>query len=132
MAKSLAEKLLLKPGVSALVQNAPTPAPVELPTETLVASEPAAADVFLLYVHSQAELAEYAPTLITGYKDGGVFWVAYPKKSSGIATDLSRDSAWAPLTKTDFLPVTQIALDSIWSALRFRRCSEIKTLTRKM
>ncbi len=118
--------------MSALIQNAPTPGPVELPTETSVVSDPAAADVLLLYVNSQAELAQHAPALIAGYKDGGAFWIAYPKKSSGIVTDMSRDVAWTPLTEADFLPVTQIALDTTWSALRFRRRSEIKTLTRKM
>lgn len=132
MAKSLAEKLLLKPGVSALVQNAPTPAPLELPIETSVVSNPAAADVFLLYVYSQTELDEYAPPLLSGYRDGAVLWIAYPKKASGVVTDLSRDCPWTPLTAADFLPVTQIALDNTWSALRFRRRSEIKTLRRKI
>jgi hypothetical protein len=60
-----------------------------------------------------------------------VLWLAYPKKSSGVKTDLSRDAGWPPLEAADFLPVTQISLDETWSALRFRRRSEIKTLTRK-
>lgn len=131
MPKSLAEKLLLKPGLGALIQNAPTPAPLELPAEVRSVTDPASADVLLLYVNSQAELAEHAPTLLSGYRDGAVLWLAYPKKSSKVAKDLSRDSSWLPLEAADFLPVTQIALDETWSALRFRRRGEIKTLTRK-
>lgn len=131
MARTLAEKLLLKPGTCVFLQNAPSPAPISAPADSSSASRPEAADVILLFVMSQAALARFVPDVLAGYQDGNVLWLVYPKKSSGTKTDLSRDIGWLPLEAADFLPVTQIALDETWSALRFRRRSEIKVLTRK-
>jgi hypothetical protein len=131
MARTLAEKLLIKPGTRVFLQNAPSPAPISVPPDAESVSGPADADVLLAFVASQAELSEFVPDLLAGYRDGAALWLAYPKKSSKIKTDLSRDAGWPPLEAADFLPVTQVALDETWSALRFRRRSEIKVLTRK-
>ena len=50
---------------------------------------------------------------------GGIdaFWVAYPK---GNRTDVNRDSLWPILAEHGFRPISQVALDETWSALRFR------------
>ncbi len=131
MARTLAEKLLLKPGTRVFLQNAPSPAPISIPADSTLVPKPEDADVILIFVASQAELARFAPDMLAGYQDGAVLWLVYPKKSSGIKTDLSRDIGWLPLESAGFLPVTLVALDETWSALRFRRRSEIKILTRK-
>lgn len=63
----------------------------------------------------------------------GLFWAAYPKKSSKrYASDVSRDNAeaWAPLAQRGFEPVRQVAVDDDWSALRFKRVENIGRLTR--
>lgn len=66
------------------------------------------------------------------YLDGGHLWFAYPKLSGKIKTDITRDKGWAVLEAYTLMPVTQIAIDATWSALRFRRRHEIKKLTRKI
>jgi hypothetical protein len=131
MARTLAEKLLIKPGTRVFLKNAPSPAPVSFAADTELVSRPESADVLLVFVGSQAELTELAPEALAGYQDGAALWLAYPKKSSKVQTDLSRDAGWPPLEAADFLPVTMVALDETWSALRFRRRSEIKVLTWK-
>jgi hypothetical protein len=68
---------------------------------------------------------------VEDYREGGWLWFAYPKKTGALKTDISRDHGWDALLAQDFLPVTQVALDDTWSALRFRLRGEIKTLTRK-
>lgn len=45
--------------------------------------------------------------------------VAYPKAGQ-LDTDLNRDVLWKRLLKSDVQGVRQIALDSVWSAMRFR------------
>ena len=58
---------------------------------------------------------------------GAVLWLAYPKKSSKrYRSDISRDQGWAPLAQYDYEPVSQVALDEDWSALRFKPFSQIK------
>jgi hypothetical protein len=46
-----------------------------------------------------------------------VLWVAYPK---GNVIDLNRDSLWPLLGRYGLPPITQVAIDDVWSALRFR------------
>ena len=77
-------------------------------------------DVVLAFVASSKALARVAPRVIAALAEGGALWMAYPKKSSGVVTDLSRDVGWAPLFDRDFQPVAAIALDAVWSATRFK------------
>ncbi len=53
-------------------------------------------------------------------KEDGILWFCYPKKSTGIKTDISRDLGWEPLWAMGYQGVRQISIDSVWSALRFR------------
>lgn len=55
-----------------------------------------------------------------------VFWICYPKKTSGIKTDLTRDVGWNSVFQAGYGPVTQIAIDETWSALRFKLESTIE------
>jgi hypothetical protein len=61
-----------------------------------------------------------------------VLWFAYPKISSGIKTDINRDNGWGVLQKRKFEPVTQIAIDETWSALRFKPVDKIPKMMRQV
>jgi hypothetical protein len=50
-----------------------------------------------------------------------VFWIAYPK---GNRADINRDSLWPILAEYGMRPVSQVAIDEVWSALRFRMLKE--------
>src|SRR5204863_7003953 len=52
-------------------------------------------------------------------RDGGAVWVAYPKKNSGIETDLGMGE-WAATKGSDWNPVAMIGVDESWSATRFK------------
>jgi hypothetical protein len=54
-----------------------------------------------------------------------LFWVAYPKKSGSIKSDLTRDEGWAVMNTYQYEGVTQIAIDADWSSLRFRKTTAI-------
>jgi hypothetical protein len=88
-------------------------------------------DVLLVFVKDKQDVSMSVDQAISSLGSEGVLWFAYPKKSSGIKTNISRDSGWAPLAKNKFLPVTQVAIDDTWSALRFRPIDQIPKLTRK-
>jgi hypothetical protein len=45
------------------------------------------------------------------------FWVAYPK---GNRSDVNRNSLWPILAEHGMRPISQVAVDQVWSALRFR------------
>jgi hypothetical protein len=48
-----------------------------------------------------------------------------PKGSSKVPTDLSRDVFWEALGYLGLRPVTQVSVDDVWSALRFRPVAEV-------
>jgi hypothetical protein len=79
-----------------------------------------AADVLLVFVDKRAEvrssLAKAAPRLA----DGGVLWLAYPKARLR-GTDLNRDELARAIQAEGLEPVSQIAIDDVWSALRVKR-----------
>jgi hypothetical protein len=130
---SLIKKLQLKPGLRALFLNAPEgyvaslgPLPEGV---ALVDGPPGKLDFVQLFVRDSAELAKYAPAALTAIKRDGVFWISYLKKSSGVVSDLTRDAGWTPLTAAGLRPVTQIAIDKTWSALRWRPIELVKSRT---
>lgn len=53
--------------------------------------------------------------------------IDYPKKSSKVETDISRDVGWDAVKKTDWEGVAIVAIDDTWSALRFRPVAEVGT-----
>jgi len=56
----------------------------------------------------------------------GKLWIAYPKTTSKIASDLNRDCSWYSLTSNGFEGVEQVALDHVWSALWFKKGDNTK------
>ena len=64
-------------------------------------------------------LRELGPLLAKVATPGLLLWVSYPKGSS-IPTDLKRDVVWEVLSTFGIRPVMQVAIDEVWSALRFR------------
>jgi hypothetical protein len=84
-------------------------------------STPEQADVVLLFVADQADLTAKLPAIISMIRLDSIFWVAYAKKTSPLAIDLSRDviHMLAPTFGLD--TIAQIAIDADWSALRLKR-----------
>jgi hypothetical protein len=60
-----------------------------------------------------------------------VVWIAYPKQSSKKYTcEFNRDTGWEGLGQIGYEPVRQVAMDDDWSAIRFRKVGNIKTMVR--
>jgi hypothetical protein len=79
---------------------------------------PGTADAVLAFVRTRADLDAAGPALEAARADR-LAWVAYPKGGQ-LDTDLNRDTLAATLTERGVRPVRQVALDGVWSALRFR------------
>ena len=48
-------------------------------------------------------------------------WIAYPKVTSKIASDLNRHTSWEVLEDSEYEAVTQVALDHVWTAMLFKK-----------
>jgi hypothetical protein len=116
----LTKKLQLKPGQSILLLNPPPGFQERLVGLTYETEPKGTFDCVQLFVHDSQGLNRMAPQAIQSLKPDGRLWIAYPKLSSGVKSDLTRDAGWAAVFQAGFRPVTQIAIDETWSALRFK------------
>jgi hypothetical protein len=77
--------------------------------------------VFAVNIHQlNGILREVIPAL----HSEGKMWVAYPKTASKISSDLNRDCSWELLRDGGFEGITEVTLDHVWSAIRFKKADE--------
>jgi hypothetical protein len=99
-----------------------------LPVDVELFLMPASAgnfDVVLQFVRNKTDVEKDIPKAIELVQPGGRLWISYPKQSSKVPTDINRDILWKIFPNNEWRPVTQISIDEIWSALRFRPTSEV-------
>jgi hypothetical protein len=127
----LIKKLLIKPGMRLAIHNAPARYLEDLgplPEGAQLTDEPdGALDFVQLFIKNRGEYERLGAAALRAVKPDGLLWICYPKKSSGVESDLDRDIVWKMLEPTGLRPVTQIAIDEVWSALRFRPVERVKT-----
>jgi len=78
-------------------------------------------DFALLFAVSQKQLEAIFKEVVPVLQPEAKLWIAYPKLTSKIATDLSRDASWDFIAKHGYESVRMIALDNVWSAIRFKK-----------
>lgn len=76
-------------------------------------------DVILLFVNSEAELRGNFLILAANLVANGMIWVAWPKKSSGLATDLSFTNVQRIGLDAGLVDVKICAVNDVWSGLKF-------------
>ncbi len=129
----LLAKLLRKPGMRALLLNTPDELSALISAPEIADTAPSPGvlyDWVVLFARDRGVLLGGAASTSAVAKPEGVVWIAYPKKSAGLPTDLSRDTCWQAMETTGWRPVTQVAVDNVWSALRFRPVDLVKTKKR--
>ena len=120
----LAGKLGIKPGGRVAVIGAPPgftiaglPADVDLRAD-LRARE---LDVVVLFCRRRGELSRRFGTAQSRLATAGGLWIGWPKKSSGVETDLSDGTVRALGLERGLVDNKVCAIDEIWSGLRFVR-----------
>lgn len=86
-------------------------------------------DFVLIFAFSQKQLKDIVKEVIPALHVNAKFWIAYPKASSKIASDLSRDASWNCITTYGYETVRMIAVDNLWSAVRFKKPDEVEKKT---
>jgi hypothetical protein len=76
-------------------------------------------DVIVCFCRSSKELARDLPGLPARLTPSGGLWLAWPKKSSGLATDLGESEVRARGLATGLVDNKVCAIDDTWSGLRF-------------
>ena len=119
----LAQKLQIKPGKKWLFYNAPEDyikSLEPLPEGAGCTVEPIGDfDGIQLFVKNKAELSSSLKVIAPLLKRDTIFWVAYPKKSSGIQSDMKMGD-WDEMTVYRLQGVASIAVNDKWAGSRFR------------
>lgn len=120
----LPKKLGIKPGFRAQLANVPADVRAELRealAECHLVKQADALEFVMLFTKSRAELAkEFSPTA-KHLAPAGMLWVSWPKKSSGVATDLDENVVREVGLAAGLVDVKVCAVTELWSGLKFVR-----------
>lgn len=124
-AKSLADKLGIKDGMRVAAIGAPpdlaswlSPLP---PGARLVGARSRDAGCVLLFATRRAELERRIPAALARLGPGGMCWICWPKRTSGVATDVTEDLLRRVVLPTGWVDVKVCAVSDTWSGLKFLR-----------
>jgi hypothetical protein len=118
----LAQKLGIKPEMTVTLMNAPAnyrkllgqvAASVDFSDKIKNAS-----NFVHIFTKSRSELEKRLAVLREKVADAGTVWVSWPKRSSGVPTDVTEDMVRAVALPLGFVDVKVCAIDEIWSGLK--------------
>jgi len=117
----LAKKMKLKPGSRAAVINAPENYLKELTHDAEISQKLSGKfDWIQIFTKDKKELASLAPKAVSALKPDSILWLSFPKGTSKIQTDLTRDKGWEVLQELDLKFITLISVNETWSAFALR------------
>jgi len=120
----LIQKMKLKSGQRAAIINppegylkeiGPLPAGVELSDKLN-----GRFDWIQIFVKNKAEIDVLFPGVVSALKSESLLWVSYPKGSSKIQTDLTRDKGWDVVSQAELKWINLISVNATWSAFSLR------------
>jgi hypothetical protein len=132
----LPQKLGIKPGLTVVTINAPTNYRRLLGTipdgATLSDRVQPDSSFVHVFVKKRRELAKSLSLLREKIPDTGTIWVSWPKRSSGVPTDVTEDAIRAVALPLGFVDVKVCAVDETWSGLKLmvRRTNRKVPVTR--
>ena len=119
---TLAKKLGIKPGMVIQVINAPCdyaalidplPGPVVISSKT-----EHELDLVYIFTNSRSELLALLKTFQGMIKQNGIIWVSWPKKSSGIPSEVTEDTVREVAFPLGLVDIKVCAIDETWSGLK--------------
>lgn len=79
----------------------------------------------VIFAANKKELDVIIPKITPRLAEDALLWIAYPKKTGSIKSDMTRDKGWEVVFAAGYEPVTQVAVDEDWSALRYKKSEAI-------
>ena len=128
MATSIADKLRIRPGTTLLTVNAPPEFKKNLkglPPGIKIVDSGNTHNQVHWFVKDKAQMEKELTKVLKLVKDDIICCIYYPKGSSKLQTDLTRDKGWDNLLKHDELQwISLISFDDTWSTFAFRMKTE--------
>jgi hypothetical protein len=85
-------------------------------------------DFALVFAVNENQLNSILQEVMPALKEESKFWVASPKSTSKIVTDLTRECSWQKLTSAGYECIEQVTLDHVWSATRYGKAGEVQEI----
>ena len=129
MENKLLKKLGVKPGHTVRTWDAPKNISEilgEIPDGVKHTTKALTAEAVILFAQNRKAVERGLGVLQPQLQPDTTLWIAYPKKSSGMTTDISMMTFGAMTEPLGFEPVASAAIDDVWSALRLRPLGQKK------
>jgi hypothetical protein len=115
----LPQKLGIKPGGRVALVDAPKGFALDLPADAkLVDGKAKEVDVIVWFVTARAPFAKKLASVAARLQPAGGLWIAWPKKASGVATDMTEHVVREVALPTGLVDNKVCAIDETWSGLR--------------
>ena len=123
--RALVDKLGIKPRTRIAILNAPRGYRKTLgklpPGVTVTASASGSLPFIHFFTPSRDILEARLSALLRALEPAGILWISWPKKSSGVKTDITEDVVRAVAQPTGLVDVKVAAVDDVWSGLKLVR-----------
>src|SRR5215469_13328886 len=120
MSQTVAKKLKIGAGERLLPLNAPADFKRRLgplPAGARIVAKASEASQLHWFVTTAAQVSREWPKVRQLLREGMILWTYYPKGTSGVQSDLSRDRGWKAIAGTDDLQhLSLVSFDDTWSA----------------
>lgn len=126
MTQTVFEKLQLNDEKNLLIQGLPSSiekqfAKVSFSKSVTPLLKSRRIDFALVFAVNQNQLGSIMQDVLPAMHEEGKLWIAYPKATSKIVSDLNRQCTWACLKSKGFESVLETQLDHVWTAVRFAK-----------
>jgi hypothetical protein len=119
----LPKKLGIKERFHVLLLDPPADVKAELKTSVatcqIVKDGRVPLDFAMIFVKSAADLKKHFSRIAEMLAPAGMLWVSWPKKASGVATDLTENDVRSIGLQAGLVDVKVCAVNEIWSGLKF-------------
>jgi len=128
MSQNLLEKLQLQEEKNVLIQGLPSSIEKQFVKLSFAKNvtpllKTRKIDFALVFAVNENQLNCILRDVLPSLKEGGKFWIAYPKRASKIATDLNKVCSWDGVRNAGFDSSEEVALDHVWTAVRFDKAA---------
>lgn len=133
MSQTLFEKLQLKNEKNLLVQGLPSTIEKQFVKLSFAKNVTPLLrirkiDFALIFALNQKQLNDILKEVFPALHHDAKLWIAFPKLTSKIVSDLNRCCTWEYLRNEGFQSTDEVVLDYVWSALQFKRVEPVKAI----